>query len=229
MGGGDTKHTFTMFSTEGYTITELKYATIHTRLDTPVHEEDNIWIPASYSIFDYQGNLKEIDDASKAPPVSETRDAADGNASVSIDIVAESVHLRHRVWGPGSVEAYAYPNWTVSINGDPGEERGEPVELTPAGRNNITLLPEDSEFTEGRFRMEFLGLSYCPSLNVTRIRDVTPPALVEAADQCKDEEADDDAEDTEGGAFGLHDGIAGTTGSALSAVAGYVVWYALSV
>ncbi|TFK97919.1 hypothetical protein BDV98DRAFT_247567 [Pterulicium gracile] len=232
MGGGDTKHTFTMFSTEGYAMAGLEYATIHTRLDTLVGEQDDIWIPASYSMLDYQGNWKEIDDASEAPPVSQFREPADGNASVSIDLLAESVHFRHHVWGPSSAETYMYPNWTVSINGDPGEERREPVDLTPAGRNNITLLPEDPETTESRFRMEFLGLSYRPLSNVTRIRDVTPLALVEAAEsfdysklvgtdtQCRDHR--------EGGAFGLHGGSVGTIGLVWSAFASasYVVWYA---
>lgn len=92
--------------------------------------------------------------------------------------------------------------------------------------------------------MDFSGLSYRPLSNVTRIRDVTPPASVEAADnfdyselfgtdaQCRDKEADsdgNDSEDSEVGALGLHGGSVGTMRLVLSAFAGYVVWYALCI
>lgn len=154
-GGADAKHTLTLASAEGYTILSFEYATIHTGLDTPVHEEDNIRIPATSSQFDYQGNWQDKWDVSpKIPLVSQLREPVDGNASVSINIIgpfslitehrevtdyfptlpADRVHLRHRRGGPSSVETYMYPNWTTSIDGGPGQEsRTGPIDLTPGG------------------------------------------------------------------------------------------------
>lgn len=93
----DAEHILTVTSTEGYNVLSFEYAKIHTTLDTPVHEEDEIWIPASSTQFDFQGHWMNSYDPEKVPSVSEIREVVDGNASVSIDIVGTfSIDAGHR-------------------------------------------------------------------------------------------------------------------------------------
>ena len=97
LGGGDAQHTLTMSSTSDHSaVLNIVYATVHTGLDTPVHAEDNIWIPASSSMFEYEGNWQEIDE-SGTPPSSRMRELLGGAGSVSTAVIATRFEFHSRV------------------------------------------------------------------------------------------------------------------------------------
>lgn len=89
-GGDNAKHTLTVTSAkelEHNAALYIKHATIHTGLDTPVHAEDNIWIPANSSMLNYEGEWRDIGGRSSGvPPNSQMRELASGAGSVGMDV-----------------------------------------------------------------------------------------------------------------------------------------------
>ncbi|TFK97920.1 hypothetical protein BDV98DRAFT_596186 [Pterulicium gracile] len=185
-------------------------------------------------MFEYEGNWQEVDDSSDLDiPHNSRMGELGGEGLVSIYIVADRFHFRTRLLGEISEDAQSFPNWSISVNGDSSQESTGSIELSPGGWFNFQL---QSSASTGSMRVGFGGLVHHALSNVSRIRDVTPDALIEALEdfdeseligtdmQCKKTTAGDDAE---GKASGLHR----TVGTMMSiwgvSAAGHVVWYAL--